>query len=144
MNEKMSVISYANMREMLKDCLCEVQANAIRLCEPEISSGFYNLDDLTGGLEKGKVYVIGGRPCMGKEEFMLSIQDLNGLMKIYVKKNALKPLGSFFLEYNQDTGSVSLKEDQCASKPVSLKDLGMNNKAVKSLIKAFDLEEVLP
>ena len=64
---------YSNMREMLKGCLCEVQAKATKSCLSGISSGFEPLDYLTGGFENGKVYVIGGRPCMGKKEFMLSM-----------------------------------------------------------------------
>ena len=64
---------YSNMREMLKGCLCEVQAKATKSCLSGISSGFEPLDYLTGGFENGKVYVIGGRPCMGKDEFMLSM-----------------------------------------------------------------------
>lgn len=69
----MSDIDYSNMREMLKDCLCEIQSRAANTSLPGISTGFKPIDDLTGGFENGKVYVIGGRPCMGKEEFMLSM-----------------------------------------------------------------------
>lgn len=61
------------MREMLKDCLSDVQARAAKIGVPGIPTGFQSLDDLTEGFEKGKLYVIGGRPCMGKEEFMLSM-----------------------------------------------------------------------
>ena len=73
MNEMMSDNSYVNMREMLKDCISNIQVRATKTGVPGIPTGFQPLDDLIGGLEKGKVYVIGGRPCMGKEEFMLSI-----------------------------------------------------------------------
>ena len=66
-------IDYFNMRKLLKDCLYEVQANAANSGIPGIPSGFQSLDDLTSGFERGKVYVIGGRPCMGKEELMLSM-----------------------------------------------------------------------
>ncbi len=69
----MSDISYTNMQEMLKDCLCEVQTKAANDGILGIPSGFQPLDDLIGGFEKGKLYVIGGRPSMGKEEFMLSM-----------------------------------------------------------------------
>ena len=73
----MNDIYFSSLREMLKDCLCEVQASASKFSLPGISSGFKPLDDLMGGFENGKVYVIGGRPCMGKEEFMLSmIKDI--------------------------------------------------------------------
>ena len=73
MKEMVSDISYSNIGGMLNGCLREVQERAAHSCLPGISSGFKPLDDLTGGFEKGKVYVIGGRPSMGKEEFMLSM-----------------------------------------------------------------------
>ena len=64
---------YSNMRKMLEDYLFEVQEKTAKESVTGISSGFRPLDDLTGGFENGKVYVIGGRPCIGKEEFMLSM-----------------------------------------------------------------------
>ena len=73
MKEKKNDADYCGMREMLKDCLYEIQTRADNSSFPGISSGFRPLDDLIGGFENGKVYVIGGRPCMGKEELMLSM-----------------------------------------------------------------------
>lgn len=64
---------YINMREILTDSISDLRERAARTEELRIPTGFEPLDDLTGGFEKGKVYVIGGRPCIGKEEFMLSI-----------------------------------------------------------------------
>ena len=73
-------------------------------------------------------------------------QNLNGLMEIFVKKNNLKPSGSFFLEYHQDTGVVCIRKSKVksASEPISLKNLNTDNKAVQSLIEVFDLEDELP
>lgn len=73
MEETIRDIGYSNMREMLKDCLCKVQERVKNSDLLGISTGFKTLDKLTGGLEKGKVYVIGGRPGMGKDELMLSM-----------------------------------------------------------------------
>lgn len=73
MNEIMSDIDYSDMRSMLKDCLCEIQAMAAIPGVTGISSGFWRLDLLTDGFENGKVYVIGARPCMGKVSLMLSM-----------------------------------------------------------------------
>ena len=56
-----------------KDSFNELNARVARLCTPMISTGFVPLDDLMDGFENGKVYVIGGRPCMGKEGFMMSM-----------------------------------------------------------------------
>lgn len=322
---------YTNMRAMLKDCMNRIQTTVINDNASEISSGFQDLDSMIGGFENGKVYVVGGRPCMGKEEFMFSMieeiivgeklpvlmfstnymkadyvqrllaiccdipslhlnqglmervewerldsrapllvdaplyihdsldlpidelvktakkcntekeikiifidclqmidftsengsssekiakvmyalkqlarqidvpivvgsmlgrgvdfreglegkqpllmdlsnssyieeladvimmvhrpeyyhiyqdnngRDLRGLVAIYVMKNALKPLGRFYLEYHQETGIVSEMSGRSASKPVSLEELGTASKAIESLIKAFDLEEL--
>lgn len=72
MNEMMND-GYIDMRDMLSDCISDVKVRAAKTGVLEISTGFQPLDNLIGGFEKGKVYVIGGRPCMGKEEFMLSM-----------------------------------------------------------------------
>lgn len=69
----MSDIRYTNMKPMLKDCLGDIVERSTFNNLPGTSTGFHTLDDLIGGFEKGKVYVIGGRPCMGKEELMLSM-----------------------------------------------------------------------
>ena len=77
MEEVMYNVSYSDMREMLKDCICEVQKSSAKIGVSGIPSGFPDLDVLTDGFKKGKVYIVGGRPCMGKEEFMLSmIKDI--------------------------------------------------------------------
>lgn len=71
-------------------------------------------------------------------------RDLRGLMEIIVAKNGQRPLGSVLLNYRQETGLVTMKVNTDASMPVRLKDLSRSNKAVKRLIKTFDLEEELP
>lgn len=60
-------------REMLCDYVDEIMLNVSKESFPGISTGFRSMDDLMGGFENGKVYVIGGRPAMGKEELMLSM-----------------------------------------------------------------------
>ena len=95
MEDIMNDRNCSNMREMLKDCLCEIQSRAEKNSSPVISTGFKPIDDLTGGFEKGKVYVIGGRPCMGMEEFMLSmIRDIlmeSRLPVLLFSTNSMKP-----------------------------------------------------
>lgn len=70
-------------------------------------------------------------------------RDMYGVMQIFVKKNGPRPQGCIYLSFRQDTGIVSLVEDT-KSKPVSLEEFGADNETVKSLVKTFDLEEVLP
>ena len=73
MVEIMNDVSYSNVREMVKHCLCEVQSKTANIGVSGIPSGFESLDELTDGFKKEKVYIVGGRPCMGKEEFVLSM-----------------------------------------------------------------------
>ena len=75
MKETKSENGCSSMEEMLKDCLQGLQEKIAKEGWLGIPSGFRPLDDLTDGFENGKVYVIGGKPCMGKEEFMLSMID---------------------------------------------------------------------
>ena len=64
LNEMMSDNSYIDMREMLKDCISNIQKRTAKTGVPGIPTGFKPLDNLIGGFEKGKVYVIGGRPSL--------------------------------------------------------------------------------
>lgn len=75
MKETKDEIGCSSMREMLKDCLHGINEKIAMDSVAVISSGFRPLDDLVGGFKNGKVYIIGGRPCIGKEEFMLSMID---------------------------------------------------------------------
>ena len=65
MNEMMSDNSYIDMREMLKDCISNLQERTAKPGVPGIPTGFKPLDNLIGGFEKGKVYVIGGKYVTG-------------------------------------------------------------------------------
>jgi len=38
-----------------------------------ITSGFEDLDQLTGGLQRGALIMVGGRPCMGKSAFAINL-----------------------------------------------------------------------
>lgn len=71
----MSDFGCSNMREMVEDCLLKLQEKAAKKSSSGISSGYRALDKKVGGFENGKVYVIGGSLCMGKEDFMLSMID---------------------------------------------------------------------
>ena len=73
MKEMKSDNGCTSMSEMAKDCIFKIHDRVLKDEMSGVSSGFQELDDLTDGFEKGKVYIIGGRPCIGKEEFILSI-----------------------------------------------------------------------
>lgn len=62
----------------LKDILKETFAHIDRLHDRQgrltgLSSGFYDLDDLTLGFQAGEMIVLAGRPSMGKSSFALNV-----------------------------------------------------------------------
>ena len=73
-------------------------------------------------------------------------RDLRGLMEIIVKKNALKPLGSIMLEYQQETGRLRLPEEteKPVPEPICLEDFRTDDQIIENLIKTFDLEDGFP
>lgn len=73
MNETKNNCSCSSIKEMWNDCHSMVMEGAASCGMLGISTGLQTVDNLIGGFEKGKVYLIGGRPSMGKEEFMLSM-----------------------------------------------------------------------
>ena len=115
MKETKGEIGCSSMREMLKDCLHEIEVKIAKESRLGISSGFRPLDDLTDGFENGKVYVIGGRACMGKEEFMLSMID-NIVQKselpvlLFSTKKLKSEYFSRFLSIHCDIPTLDLNE----------------------------------
>lgn len=45
-----------------------------------LSTGFYELDDLTCGLQKGEMIIVAGRPSMGKTAFALNLAEHIGII----------------------------------------------------------------
>jgi replicative DNA helicase len=73
MNEMKTDNGYTDISVMAKDCILKIHDRVVKDEMSGVPSGFQQLDNITDGFEKGKVYIIGGRPCMGKEELILSM-----------------------------------------------------------------------
>lgn len=63
--------------EWLEDTLSrtyqEMQARATHQISPGIPCGFYDLDAMTAGFQRGDLIILAGRPSMGKTAFAMSI-----------------------------------------------------------------------
>jgi len=59
-----------------------------------LETGYYELDDLTCGLQKGEMIILAGRPSMGKTSFAMNIAEHIGL-------NNKIPVGIISLEMTQ-------------------------------------------
>lgn len=95
----------SNMTEVAKQALSELEArhkSESRLIG--FSTGLHDLDNKTGGLVKGSLVVIGGRPSMGKTAFALQIID---------NRLATGGSGVFF---SMEMGKTELFNRQLASK----------------------------
>ena len=73
MYEMMSDNSYTNMREMLMDCISEIQVRAANTGLPGISSGFQALDELIGGFEELLGHYSKKKLMTGRKDLPLSI-----------------------------------------------------------------------
>lgn len=61
--------------------------------KPKLDLGFYNLDDMLGGLEGGDMIVIGARPAVGKSAFVTQVAS-------YIAKSG-KRIGFYNLEMQE-------------------------------------------
>jgi replicative DNA helicase len=78
-----------------------------------VETGYYELDELTSGFQKGDFVVIAGRPSMGKTAFVLNIASYAA-----IKNNS--PIGIFSLEMS---GEALVQRLLCSEARVSLRNL---------------------
>jgi replicative DNA helicase len=78
-----------------------------------VETGYYELDELTSGLQKGDFIVVAGRPSMGKTAFVLNVAAFAAI------KNNL-PIGVFSVEMS---GEALVQRLLCSEAKVSLRNL---------------------
>lgn len=78
-----------------------------------IETGYYKLDEMTSGFQKGDFVVIAGRPSMGKTAFVLNIAAYAAI------ENSV-PVGIFSLEMS---GEALVQRLLCSEARVSLRNL---------------------
>ncbi len=78
-----------------------------------IETGYYKLDEITSGFQKGDFIVVAGRPSMGKTAFVLNIAA-----HAAIKNNV--PVAIFSLEMS---GSALVQRLLCSEAEVNLRDL---------------------
>lgn len=79
-SDKRVKVSFATLKEVIKNSFEMIE----HLYDKKetitgVPSGFKDLDELTSGLQKGELIVIGGRPSMGKTAFALNIAQHVGI-----------------------------------------------------------------
>jgi replicative DNA helicase len=64
--------SYQQLSSVLDECMQQLDGNYEK-SSSSVSTGFQNLDQITGGLGNGQLIILGARPAMGKTAFLLHI-----------------------------------------------------------------------
>ena len=62
------------LREAVREVFSEISMGEAPRCRG-LRTGFFGLDDLLSGLQAGNLYVVAGRPSMGKTSFVMSILE---------------------------------------------------------------------
>lgn len=73
---KMERVKMRNMAQILQDVFQRIQDVHDRKSRLlGLPTGYYELDDMTSGLQAGQLYIVAGRPSMGKTSFALNIAE---------------------------------------------------------------------
>lgn len=81
-----------------------------------LKTGFTELDDLIGGLQKGKLYVLGSRPAMGKTAFGIniarnvSISNEKSVLYVSFELGAEQLISRFFLLFNSMPERIMIED----------------------------------
>lgn len=94
--------SARGMREIMHEIFATIQDIHDRKSRLlGLATGFYELDDITSGLQAGQLYIIAGRPSMGKTSLAMNITE-------HVAIREGKPVGVFSLEMSAQQLAQSL------------------------------------
>lgn len=94
-----------------------------------LSSGFKRFNIMTGGLEKQKLYVIGGRPAMGKTAFALNIAAHLAMLG--------KNVALFSLEMNKKEVAKRIISSVSGVKAYKLKTANVEDSEYRDIGEAF-------
>ncbi len=59
--------------EVLTQTFADIESRSVGLSMPGLACGFYDLDGMTQGFQRGDLIIAAGRPSMGKTSFVLNI-----------------------------------------------------------------------
>lgn len=80
--------------------LASAEKNKSNESQPQLFTGYSRFDELTGGFQAGELVVVGGRPGMGKTQFLLNL-----LMKLTLLQNTK----SAFITLEDDLISTGIR-----------------------------------
>src|SRR5690606_8368616 len=90
----------ATAREIVRECVVELEEKYHRRAERGLSTGFVSLDRRIGWLREGRVYTVAARPGMGKTSFASHVAKT-----VMLSKNK-KKRGVFFASLEMDRTQI--------------------------------------
>lgn len=125
------------LSEILVNTFTEIQNFQNELALPGVSSGFYDLDAMTGGFQRSDLIIIAGRPSMGKTSFALNIAA-----NIAQEHNLTVAI--FSLEMSKDQLAMRLLSAEGKLESSRLKTGRVTEQEMEPLIRAIGQLSELP
>jgi len=132
--ENYKVISSA---ELLSTIFLELKQKSLKRSLPGLSSGFYDLDNLTQGFQKSDLIIVAGRPSMGKTAFCLNITSS-------IVKQYKLPILFFSLEMSKEQLMYRLLSNETQITSLDLRRGYFNKKTWVQVGKAIKTLSNLP
>ena len=85
-NKDKDDLSEFKIKDLLNSVFNDIEATAIgNKKSTGIPVNFYDFDAITQGLSPGNLYIIGGRPAMGKTSFVLNVaKNIGQIQKLHL------------------------------------------------------------
>jgi replicative DNA helicase len=107
--------------ELLLETILELEKKTKQGGLSGVPSGFFDLDLLTGGFQKGDLIIIAGRPSMGKTALALNLAKNIGEMQIF-------PIAIFSLEMSRQQIMYRFIANESQISTIKLKSGKLNSK----------------
>ena len=123
--------------DTLIDTFTEIQNFQEKIALPGISTDFYDLDAMTGGLQRSDLIIIAGRPSMGKTSFALNIAA-------NVAKQHDLAVAVFSLEMSREQLAMRLLSGEARLESSRLKSGRITEQEMEPLMEAMGTLSELP
>lgn len=125
------------LSETLVETFTEIQGFQDKVALPGIPTHFYDLDAMTGGLQRSDLIIIAARPSMGKTSFALNIA-LNVAQKQHL------PVAIFSLEMSREQLVMRLLSSEAKIESNRLRSGRITEQEMEELIRAVGVLSELP
>ncbi|HIK36527.1 MAG: replicative DNA helicase [Geminocystis sp.] len=125
------------LSETIVETFTEIQSFQDKIALPGIPTHFYDLDAMTGGLQRSDLIIIAARPSMGKTSFALNIA-LNVAQKQHL------PVAIFSLEMSREQLVMRLLSSEAKIESNRIRSGRITEQEMEELMRAVGVLSELP